>query len=296
MDSPGEPTSTRLPVAWPIAVFMALGVIFFPTFWDLGKVWLGDSRYNHGYLVPAFSLLLLYWKRKELATCTAGSIWGLPLLLAGLGIRGLGTLIYLDWLDAIALLPCLLGVVVLWGGWRAFSLTWPAILFLAFMIPLPFQFETALSHPLQQLATAVSTRILRVLGYPAFSEGNVIRMGEHRIGVAEACSGLSMLVVFFALCTGVAMLIRRPLWERLLIVSTAVPIALIANIARIIVYTLLLQHGSGSLAKFFHDKLAAFLMMPLALILLWLAAFLFNWMFPVRLMEEDEPIAVAYTS
>jgi hypothetical protein len=45
--------------------------------------------------------------------------------------------------------------------------------------------ENALAAPLQSVATFVSTYTLQTLGFPALSEGNVILIKEHRIGVVE---------------------------------------------------------------------------------------------------------------
>src|SRR5436305_1327663 len=70
---------------------------------------------------------------------------------------------------------------------------------------------------------------------PALAEGNVIQLNEIELGIVEACSGLRMLVVFFALSTAVALLIRKPLWEKTLIAFSAIPIALASNILRITV-------------------------------------------------------------
>ncbi len=285
-ETPPNPRSFALPGV----LLGILLVVFTPSLLHLWDRWMHDPRYNHGYLVPLFSLYLLYRKKDDLRACPEGSPWGLVFILIGLAIRGFGVLIYLDWIDAVALVPCLAGVVVFWGGWQALALTWPALAFLVFMIPLPFSLETALSLPLQELATAASTRALRTLGYPAFNEGNVIRMGDAPpVNVAEACSGLSMLMIFFALCTGVAMLTRRPLWERLLIVAAAVPIALLANLLRIVGTAAIYYHGGQRFGDWIHDY-AGWVMMPVALLLLLVFVGLFNWMFPLRDDEEDDPI------
>src|SRR6185295_15946667 len=94
---------------------------------------------------------------------------------------------------------------------------WPAVAFLAFMLPLPFVLEVALAGRLQSFATFASTYVLQTLGFPALSEGNVIIVNESKIGVAEACNGLGMPVVFFALSTALAFVIVRPLWEKILV-------------------------------------------------------------------------------
>jgi exosortase len=127
----------------------------------------------------------------------------------------------------------------------------------------------ALAQPLQQVATRASSYALVTLGLPAIAEGSVIILNDVEIGVVGACSGLRMLVVFFAIATGVALLIRRAWWERLVLVASAIPIAIAANVARIVVTGLLYQVVSNEAAsRFFHD-LAGWFMIPLALTMVW---------------------------
>ncbi len=72
------------------------------------------------------------------------------------------------------------------------------------MIPLPWRIENALGGPLQSIAAAASTYFLQTLGFMAITEGNVIQLNEARIGIVEACSGLSMVMTFVALSTAAA--------------------------------------------------------------------------------------------
>jgi exosortase len=244
---------------------------YWPVLVEMARKWTSDPQYSHAYLVPLFSLYLL-WSRRGPAGPAAWrpSWWGLPLLAAGVGLRAAGAYWFFDWLEAVSLLPVLAGAVWLLAGWPALRRAWPAIGFLAFMIPLPFKVETALSQPLQRVATLASTYALQTIGLPAAAEGNVITINEARIGVVEACNGLGMLLLFFALATAVAMLSRRSLLERVVIVASAVPIAVAANVARITVTGLLhVTVGARWADVVFHD-LAGWLMMPLALGLLWL--------------------------
>ena len=244
---------------------------FAPTLAELGHRWATDTQYSHGYLVPAFAVVLLWLRRDRCAAIApCSSWWGLALLGLGVALRFASDYLYMDWLDAAALLPCLAGLTVLIGGKPALSWAWPAIAFLGFMIPLPFRLEIALAHPLQRVATLVSTYALQTLSLPALSEGNVILINETRIGVVEACSGLSMLVIFFALSTAFIFVVQRPFWQKVVLVASAVPIALIANITRITITGVMHEtvgHKAADLV--FHD-LAGWLMMPFALVLLWL--------------------------
>jgi exosortase len=149
------------------------------------------------------------------------------------------------------------------------------------MLPLPYQLEVALAHPLRRLATVMSTYTLQTLGYPAISEGNIIYIDQIRLGVVDACSGLGMLMTFFALSTAMALVIQAPLLDRLVLVASAIPIALVANVCRIGA-TGIAHHSFGSeTAQVVMHDLAGWLMMPFAMLLLWLELRFMGRLLPV---------------
>jgi exosortase len=170
----------------------------------------------------------------------------------------------------MALLPYLCGLTLLVGGLTWLGWAWPSIAFLAFMVPLPWRIETALGPPLQFLATTASTYVLQTVGLMAFAEGNVIQLNDHKIGVVEACNGLSMLMTFVALSTAAALVVKRPLLDRLMLVASSVPVALLANIARITLTGVLHETVGGRVSSTFYHDLAGWVMMPLALAMYWL--------------------------
>jgi exosortase len=235
------------------------------------QVWATKPQYSHGYLIPVFAALLLWLRRDRLRLDEIGpSWWGVPLVLAALALRLVGTWFGWAWFDGVSLIPCLAGLCLAAGGRGTLRWAWPAVLFLLFMVPLPYRVDTALSGPLQNLATICSTYLLQTLGLPALAEGNIIRINDAQIGVVEACSGLRMLVVFFALSTGMALLLKAPLGDRLFLVATSVPIALVVNVIRITVTGALHETVSSETANVFFHDVAGWLMPPLALGLLWL--------------------------
>jgi exosortase len=163
------------------------------------------------------------------------------------------------------------------------------------MLPLPFSLDQALSYPLQRLATICGTFLLQTFGYPAWAEGNVIMMDEIRLRVVDACSGLGMLMTFFALATALALIAKAPLPDRLGLVVSAIPIAVLANVLRITATGMAYYHlgpDSETAYAIMHD-LAGWLMMPLALALLWLELNYLGWLLvPV---EERQPV-LAYSA
>ena len=244
---------------------------FWPTLIDLALTWNGNPQYSHGYLVPVFAAALLWLRRKRLdAAALRPSWWGLLPLAAGLALRLGGAFFYLNWLEQLALPPCILGLFLLAGGRAALRWAWPSALFLYFMIPLPFSLEHLLSGPLQWLATLCSAFVMQLFAMPALADGNVILLNDHQIDVVEACSGLRMLIVFFALATAFIFVVRRPWPDKALLLASAIPIALVSNIARITLTGVLFETGvqSETVHAFFHDA-AGWLMMPFALMLLW---------------------------
>jgi exosortase len=260
-----------------LALGISLAWVYWPTFVALAGAWETNSQYSHGFVVPIFAAYLL-WRRRGLLTNIRPSVWGAVLLILGLGLRGGGTYLYFEWLQSISLLPCLAGVCLLGSGWRGLRWSWPAIAFLVFMVPLPYRLETGLAGPLQTAATISSTWVLQTMGFVAFSEGNVIHLGEIRIGVVEACSGLAMLMIFFALTTAVCLISKRPFLEKALIFTSAIPIAILANQVRIIVTAILHKTAGSQLADYVFHDLAGWLMMPLALLLLLAEMRLFAWL------------------
>ena len=114
---------------------------------------------------------------------------------------------------------------------------------------------------------------------PALAEGNVIRLNEHEIGVVEACSGLRMMVVFFALATAVVLVTQRHWIDKTLIIASAIPIALISNITRVTATGIMYEVGQAELAQHFFHDVAGWLMMPLALGMLWVELKVMQYLF-----------------
>lgn len=288
LTAPSIPTSVIL--LWGTALAV-IGYIYWPPLRDMHDRWANDPRYSHGYLVPLFSLFLL-WYRKNLVRVDKfrTSWWGLvPIIFGGL-LKLVGGILYVGWLDAISLLFMLTGLVLLQGGWSMLRWSWPSIAFLFFMIPLPYKVENALGSPLQSVATVASTYALETFGLPAIAEGFTITMDEVRIGVVEACNGLGMLVMFFAYASAAVLIIKRPWIDKVVIMLSAIPIALIANIARITLTGLLHTMVSGDVANHFYHDFAGWLMMPMALAMFWFELKILDWMF-----IEMEPVSAEPT-
>ena len=265
-------TTDRRQLATMIALLALSGWAFYPTFdWMLGK-WETDPQYSHGFLVPLFSVFLL-WQQRHAVNSWFGTPWPIiaTLLLSGtVALRFLAGGLLFHQLDAVALLVTMAALALALGGGRLLRVTAPAIAFLIFMVPLPYELERNVGGPLKLAATQASTFLLQTLGYPAIAEGNLILIDDIRLGVVDACSGLKMLMTFAAFAVAAVLLLDRSRFEKLLILMGIVPIAVITNVLRVTATGIghTLAHDKATL-DFLHD-LFGWLMMPAGLALLGL--------------------------
>ena len=264
---------------WPLVTLLVLGLCMLWGLWsillEMQHRWAVDPTYSHGHLVPLAALVVLAARRNRcpgFSTALQGT--GLFWILTGVAAQLGGMLVYFRWLAGTSLLFYVSGIVVLVGGWVLWRWAAPAIGILVFMIPLPFRIDTALQQPLKRVASLLSCYALQTLGVTAFWERNIIVMSDaHQnvveLGVVDACSGLKMFLVFFCLSTVVAILATDRGTIRALLILSAPPIAIVCNVVRITTTGLLyawVGERWGNLV--FHD-LAGWVMMPLALVLLW---------------------------
>jgi exosortase len=104
-----------------------------------------------------------------------------------------------------------------------------------------------------------------MFGYPVIREGNIIHLNNITVAVAEACNGLRMVTAFIAINTLVVMLIRRAWWEKLIVLLSSLPIALLCNTLRLTITAIAFTMLQGeNWERIFHD-FGGYAMMPLAL-------------------------------
>lgn len=231
-------------------------------------VW-NSAQYSHGFLIPFFTAALLYMRQQPFEPASASARWGgVGLIVAGLTVRLFAARFTYITVDYLSMIPVLIGIFAMVGGWSALRWAWAPICFLIFMMPLPTFAEQRLLTPLQHVAAVMSNYTLQTLGIESFLSGNNITIdGNIPLNVAEACSGLRMSTIFLAMAVAMIMIMERPLWQNAIIIMSSVPIALITNMIRIVVTGLMfkiLGPDSEFARTFFHD-LAGWFMMPIAL-------------------------------
>jgi exosortase len=232
--------------------------------------WTTDENYSHGFLVPLISLYFAgLVARGGPVPLKAGQGLGGLLLSAALLVRLVTILLPIPFLGDIAFLIGLAGMFTLLCGTTALRRYWFSFFFLIFMVPLPIALYSKIASPLQLLASRVASTVMNTTGVPVLCEGNRMTLpGGLQLFVAEACSGMRQLTGFLALTTAVAYLTTRPIWYRVIIMLSALPIALSANIARVMLTGYIMHLINPQFALGTYHTVEGLLMMGFGLLLL----------------------------
>ncbi|WP_425395960.1 exosortase/archaeosortase family protein [Aeoliella sp.] len=241
-----------------------------------------------------FAMVLRYHEFEPVAMSER---WiGAALVVAALGLRIYGTFYDKLYWDRYSMIPALFGVFMLAGGFPIIKRMWAAIAFFVFMMPLPSRVELFMLGGLQKIAAAASTIVLQILGVGAYRQGSRINVDglSEPLEVIGACAGLRMLTIFCAMVIAMVLLIDRPWWDKLILLLSAVPIALITNIIRITTTALLFLAVEGtSWQDPLHDRIhdvMGYAMIFVAGGIMWLEYKILSWLF---VEEGDEVLHTA---
>ena len=264
---------------------------------DVVRRWVTDSSWSHGFLIPLFSLYFLNQHREKILNHrTKPNYLGLVLLvcLLALHIVNKASLSGYAYLQPIAMVATLGAIVLFLGGWGLIRYAWLPVGYLIFAIPLPQRLYFSITLPMRLLAAKIAATLLGMLeGLEATVSGVVIsvvyngRSIKPDLNVAEACSGMRLLMAFVALGVAMAYLHYRPIWQRLVLLACTIPIAVLCNIVRVTVTGFIYVRIHPKYTQgVYHDGLGL-LMLPLAF-----AFYGFLAWFMTRLVVEEVEAAV----
>jgi len=239
--------------------------------------WLTDSSWSHGFLIPMFSLYFINQHKEEILRSVRNNelqpnYIGLFFLICGVLFYPFNIVqLQYGYLRPIGMIATLGAIVLFLGGWRLVKYTWLPIVYLIFAVPLPRRYYVSLTMPMRHLAASVATALLNLVGGMEANVNGVVidviykgRQLEPSLNVAEACSGMRLLMAFLALGVAMAYLHHRPLWQRLVLLASTIPIAIFCNIVRVTVtgFIYVLIHPKYT-QGIYHDSLGL-MMLPLA--------------------------------
>ena len=250
---------------------------------NLVRLWLktnpvtGEANWGHSMLVPLIGLYYLFVHRDELVKAKIKpTLAGLPILLAGPLVLMYG--IYPgqnDYIKDLSIVVTLLGLVLFTCGWQVMKIAWFPIVFLICAFPWPGLLYSRIAMPLQHLAAGVAVEVMKLAGMNASQFGTKILImngpGNTRaLNVAEACAGMRSLMTFITLGCAMAFLSARPMWQKVILVASAIPIAIFCNVMRVSGQGLLDHYWSQEWSEGFAHAFAGVVMLVPAIFLLLL--------------------------
>jgi exosortase len=265
---PGISSLEWLPYA-TIAILLVL--LYYRVAVKLVYDWSTIEDYSHGPLVPFFAAFLIWDKRKVLSATPIKQTWsGLILVVFSIAVLILGVYGVDLFTTRVSFVMLLAGLTwTLFGSAMLRALRFP-LLVLVLAIPFPAIVFNRITFPLQLLASRVASDILPLLGVPTLHEGNVIELPIMKLEVAEACSGIRSLMSLFTLAVFYGYFLERTTKRRVILALASIPIAVTANVARIVGTGLCVQYWDPEKALGFFHEFSGWVMFIVSLVCLYL--------------------------
>ena len=263
--------SSRL--AWlPYAVVAALlAILYYRVAIKLVYDWYTIPDYSHGFLVPLFAAFLVWDKRKVLSATPIKQSWaGIALVVFSIAVLILGVYGVELFTARMSFVMLLTGLIWTFFGWAMVRALQFPLLVLILAIPFPAIVFNQITFPLQLLASKIASEILPLLGVPTLHEGNVIKLPVMDLEVAEACSGIRSLMSLFTLAIFYGYFLERTTVRRVILALASIPIAVTANVARIVGTGLCVQYWDPDKALGFFHEFSGWVMFVISLACLYL--------------------------
>jgi len=271
-DSCRQIVSTCLSNGGLFLLYIGLASMFVPTLWGLyygNKLWLSDE-YSHGPIILAISLWLIWmrWPKQEVATAQAPAPWSAwALLILAIVLYVPGRALDLVYFEASAFIIAFAGVILMHGGWGLLNTLKFPLFFMIFMVPLPNSLVGPISAWMKLAVSDLSVWALASAGYSVAQDGVIISLGQYKLLVAEACSGMRTLFTLEALGILYLNLVKHnSLLRNIVLPMLIVPISFFANVIRVLTLALItfylgdeagqgFLHGFAGMVLFMAEKL-----------------------------------------
>jgi exosortase len=273
-----EPQLTSLSGATPrlewlpyASIVLLLVVLYYRVGIKLVYDWSTIPDYSHGFLVPFFVAFLIWDKRKVLQSTPIRQSWlGVPLVVFSLAVLILGIYGVELFTSRMSFIFLMAGLIWTFFGWAMVRALRFPLLVLVLAIPFPAILFNQITFPLQLLASRIASDVLPLLGVPTLHEGNVIELPVMKLEVAEACSGIRSLMSLFTLAVFYGYFLEHTTRRRVILALASIPIAVTANVARIVGTGLCVQYWDPEKALGFFHEFSGWVMFVISLACLYL--------------------------
>jgi exosortase len=249
----GQPA--RVLQHWPLLAGIFALVV--PTLVSLARQHWSTEGGGHGPIILATGLWLLWRERGRIAAEAAPQPRSVTylLILPLLVVYAFGRAFNVLSIESGALYALLVLLALLCWGPALVRRLWFPLFYLGFLISPPGSLLAEFTQPLKIWISGMAADTLYAFGYPVGQSGVTIQIGRYELIVEQACAGLNSLVSLVAIGLFYVHLNRRAdLLHSTLLVAAIVPIAILANLLRVVGLVLLTYHwGDGVAQGFSHD-------------------------------------------
>lgn len=116
------------------------------------------------------------------------------------------------------------------------------------------------------------------MNIPVLRDGNILELASQKLSVAEACSGIRSLLSLSFLSLVYAYFFDRKVWMRWVLLFATVPIAIIANSARVTLTGVFSEIDPALAEGFFHEA-EGWVIFIVALVILVVVHQSLNWVY-----------------
>jgi exosortase len=216
-----------------VIVGAAVAAVYVPVITSLVRQWASDENYSHGFLVVPFALLFAWRGRRGMTAGPRPRALGLAVVAMSMAVFLAGQFAIELFLMRVSLLGVIAGsVLYLWGSDHLRRLAFPLVLLLL-AVPLPAVVLNQIAFPLQLLASRAGEAVVSAAGIPVLREGNILVLPDTRLEVVQACSGIRSLASLLTLGLILGKLAEPRRWARMALAALAIPVAIVANAARV---------------------------------------------------------------
>lgn len=251
---------------------LGLSLLLVPTVWSLFHSLWNQNDQEHGPIVLAL-VCWTVWRElpKLLALPEQNSGFGWLLVLPAVMAYAVGRSQEIWLFEVGSFIPFLAGVTLLNKGWPGLRVMLFPLFFMLFVIPLPGPIVDALTNGLKQHISSIAEIILYNFGYPVARSGVTLIVGQYQLLVADACSGINSLFSLFALGFIYLYLQAYSSKIRMLLLFLAIaPVAILANIVRVMVLVLVTYYFGDEAGQGFIHGAAGILLFIVALFSLYI--------------------------
>ncbi len=255
--------------------------------------WRNVSNYTHGPLIPLIAVGLVAMKWSDLKRVTPQPVdHGAWIVAAAMVIFYFGVKAVQPRLVVFSFVILLYGLVLALSGRPLMRVVFFPITFLLLMIPLNF-LDGVIGFPLQILMAKIAAFVLNATGIEATRIGTGIRSAVYSFDVANPCSGIRSLMALTTVTAAFAYVTQRSQWKRWALFLSAIPLAVLGNVCRVVGVALVGQVYGPEVATKLHDTAAGFIVYGVALVAMVAFGFLLNA--PVRRVLDQwlQPVAPA---